>query len=133
MKCPQCNNDLIKVSLQFSGEYDYCRTCKKELKDLQAAIFSRSIDPALIEYEVPEENLLLSSSYSYIEEFLGNRTVRNYFTYSYKPNNPCHIETIVVGEEYHVHKFFAYPLLAGNIAVNNICTCGLFRPNGKKV
>jgi hypothetical protein len=35
MKCPQCSNDMIRTkATAFGEEYDYCRTCKKELKEL---------------------------------------------------------------------------------------------------
>ncbi len=35
MKCPQCSNDMIKTkATAFGEEYDYCKQCKKELKEL---------------------------------------------------------------------------------------------------
>ena len=36
MNCPICSNKMIKTkATAFGDEYDYCRTCKKELKEMQ--------------------------------------------------------------------------------------------------
>lgn len=35
MICPQCSNSMIKTKATDNGpEYDYCRTCKKELLEM---------------------------------------------------------------------------------------------------
>lgn len=35
MNCPQCKSDMIKARVsRFTEEYDYCRACKKELKEM---------------------------------------------------------------------------------------------------
>ncbi len=35
MTCPQCKNLMVKAkATNFGEEYDYCRTCKKELKEM---------------------------------------------------------------------------------------------------
>lgn len=35
MKCPQCNADMISAkATDFGEEYFYCKSCKKELKEL---------------------------------------------------------------------------------------------------
>jgi hypothetical protein len=37
MNCPICKNEMVKArATNFGEDYDYCRTCKKELKELQA-------------------------------------------------------------------------------------------------
>lgn len=36
MNCPQCKNLMVKAkATAFGEEYDYCRTCKKELKEFK--------------------------------------------------------------------------------------------------
>lgn len=38
MNCPQCQTEMVKArATNFGEEYDYCRSCKKELKELQQA------------------------------------------------------------------------------------------------
>ena len=38
MTCPTCSNDMVKAkATDFGEEYDYCRTCKKELKEMAKA------------------------------------------------------------------------------------------------
>lgn len=35
MNCPQCSTEMVKAkATSFGEEYDYCRTCKKEHKEL---------------------------------------------------------------------------------------------------
>ena len=39
MNCPQCNSEMIRAQATDFGEaYDFCRTCKKELKELQPKV-----------------------------------------------------------------------------------------------
>ncbi len=36
MNCPQCSNEMVKARATARGdEYDYCRTCRKELSEMQ--------------------------------------------------------------------------------------------------
>lgn len=35
LKCPQCSTEMIKArATNFGEEYDYCKVCKKELKEM---------------------------------------------------------------------------------------------------
>lgn len=34
MICPQCGNEMVKSYMLQGGEFDYCRTCKKELAEM---------------------------------------------------------------------------------------------------
>ncbi len=37
MNCPNCKNQMVKAkATDFGEEYDYCRVCKKELKEMQS-------------------------------------------------------------------------------------------------
>ena len=45
MKCPQCKETMILTGVtRFTEQYHYCRTCKKELKELQATLNNYLID-----------------------------------------------------------------------------------------
>lgn len=36
MNCPQCSNEMILAkATDFGAEYHYCRTCKKELSEME--------------------------------------------------------------------------------------------------
>lgn len=38
MMCPTCETDMVKAkATAFGEEYDYCRSCKKELKEMMPA------------------------------------------------------------------------------------------------
>src|SRR5271165_5521923 len=38
MNCPQCSNPMILTrATNFGDEYEYCRQCKKELKEMKIA------------------------------------------------------------------------------------------------
>lgn len=53
MNCPTCKNEMVKAkATNFGDEYDYCRTCKKELKEMEA--------PCLVVKDV--EKLALAST-----------------------------------------------------------------------
>lgn len=37
MRCPLCSNEMVKAqATNFGPTYDYCRTCKKELSEMEA-------------------------------------------------------------------------------------------------
>jgi hypothetical protein len=54
MDCPVCKTQMIKAqATQFGEEYDYCRVCKKELKELEKSEdpFSKFIEACSEEHK----------------------------------------------------------------------------------
>lgn len=33
MNCPECDSEMVKSQMLFGAEFDYCRTCRKELSE----------------------------------------------------------------------------------------------------
>ena len=45
MNCPKCNDSMVLAkATAFGDDYHYCRTCKKELSELQALVKPAGID-----------------------------------------------------------------------------------------
>lgn len=43
MNCPECNSPMIRAkATSFGEEYDYCRSCKKELSEIRFHIKKRT-------------------------------------------------------------------------------------------
>ena len=38
MTCPQCNSDMVKSYMLGGDEFFYCKTCKKELAEMQSSL-----------------------------------------------------------------------------------------------
>lgn len=44
MDCPICNNPMVTArATNFGEDYSYCRTCKRELSEIQKEILSRPV------------------------------------------------------------------------------------------
>lgn len=60
MNCPKCQNDMIKTRAKNNGEeFDYCRTCKKELAEIEeefAVAFAMEVGGFIIA-STPEQSI----------------------------------------------------------------------------
>lgn len=44
MNCPKCTNEMIEAKATAFGEaYQYCRICKKELKEIESAVITSAL------------------------------------------------------------------------------------------
>jgi hypothetical protein len=47
INCPQCSKPMIKSYMLSGDEFDYCRTCKKELSEMQVQSIKQGVDTLL--------------------------------------------------------------------------------------
>lgn len=147
MNCPQCQNPMIKAqATDHSAPYDYCRTCKKELAEMQKPINSNTI--MAIDAAIENFNPLLGLGYNYSTPYISlaghpvnnpvnpttyvNYKVNQDFTSHYGSKVPAgttlNVDTTLIAgtKDYMVkvngHSFAAYPAIVSIFELAKFCT-----------